>query len=158
MREDECSSGAPRALAQRPQTVSRGPVLGGDLGPDRPIVHHGGVPGASNTPVEPSDEVYRVYGSVMHTVQYWELALAVLWWQVTTPEADRREAESKASRKAVDRLEKAFTKMTASQARKELENDLPPETLGLVGGLLEARNQLAHRFLRERQDADGFKP
>lgn len=110
------------------------------------------------TPVEPSDEVYRVYGNVMHTVQYWELVLAFMWWWTTTPKSEGREAESKEARRAVDRLEKAFTKVTASQARKELEDDLPSEIRDAVRGLLDDRNRLAHRFLRDRQDGKGFKP
>ena len=108
--------------------------------------------------VEPSDEVYCVYGSVMHIVQYWELLLAMRWWQMLTPPVDRREAESKAAAKAIDRLNKAFTKVTASQARKDLEDELPPELLEAVGGLIDDRNRLAHRFLRERQAGPDFGP
>lgn len=107
--------------------------------------------------LEPSDEVYRIYGSVMHVVQYWELALVLRWWQMLTPPVDQREAESRAAAKAVDRLEKAFTKVTASQARKDLEGDLPEDLLATVGDLIEDRNRLAHRFLREQQEGAGFR-
>lgn len=107
---------------------------------------------------ESSDEVYRIYGNVMHTVQYWELSLTLHWWQMLTPASDDREAESEAAAKAVDRLEKAFTKVTASQARKELEGDMPDELLAAVADLIDDRNRLAHRFLREQQVGGDFKP
>lgn len=45
------------------------------------------------------------------------------------PPSDQREAESKPATKAVDRLEKAFTKVTAAQARNDLEGELPGELL-----------------------------
>jgi hypothetical protein len=108
--------------------------------------------------VEPSDEVYRIYGSVMYTVQYWELALTLRWWLMLTPSSDEREAESEAAAKAVDRLEKAFTKVTAGQARRELEGDMPDELLAMIGDLIDDRNRLAHRFLREQQARVGFRP
>jgi hypothetical protein len=106
--------------------------------------------------LEPSDEVYLVYGSVMHTVQYWELALALRSWRMHTPPVEQREAESQSAAKAVDRIEKASTRATASQARKELEGELPEELLETVSELIAVRNRLAHRFLRDRLgDYDG---
>jgi len=107
---------------------------------------------------EAGDEVYRIYGSVMHAVQYWELVLALRWWRMLTPPSDDREADSTAAAKPVNRLETAFTKVTASQARKELEGDMPDELLAAVGGLIDDRNRLAHRFLRERQFGADFRP
>jgi hypothetical protein len=122
------------------------------------VGRHDEIPNAMLPAIESNDEVHRVYGSVMHVVQFWELALALAWCQATTPAGERAEAESTASKKAVHRLETAFGKVTASQARKELGDDLPPEVLGSVSELVRDRNRLAHRFLRERQCADGFKP
>lgn len=108
-------------------------------------------------PVESSDEVYRIYGSVMHTVQYWELALTLRAWRVLLPEAEQREAESQAAAEAVDQLERAFQKVTAGQARKRLEDALPPEVFAQVASLVQDRNRLVHRFLREQQDGSGFR-
>lgn len=116
------------------------------------------MPDAPDAADEPSDEVYRIYGKVMHTVQYWELVLTLRWWRMLTPPRNDREAESQAAAKAVNRLETAFTKVTASQARKELEEDLPEELLAVVGPLIEDRNRLAHRFLREQQSGADFRP
>ena len=107
---------------------------------------------------EAAHEVYGIYGNVMHLVQTWELALAILWWRGTTPASGTGEAESKASAEAVDRLENAFIKVTASQARRDLGDDLPIEIAELVGELLPIRNRLAHRFLREQQLGTGFEP
>lgn len=107
---------------------------------------------------ESNDEVYRIYGSVMHAVQYWELVLTMRWWLMLTPPSNHREAESKAAAEAVARLEKAFTRVTASQARKELEGEMPHELLAAVGDLIDDRNRLAHRFLREQQSNGDFRP
>jgi hypothetical protein len=109
-------------------------------------------------PAEPSKEVYFIYGNVMHIVHWWELLTAVIWWQNTTPEAEQREAESKGAEKAIVRLERAFTKVTASQARRELEGKLEPELLDDIAERLDDRNRLAHRFLREQQTERGFMP
>lgn len=112
--------------------------------------------GADVGATEDIDDVFRVYGAVMRTVQWWERTLALLWWRALLTPSDRREAESKASAKAVARLEHAFSKVTAAQAAKELDG-LPPELSEEVGELLPHRNRLAHRFLLEHEHAGAFK-
>lgn len=97
-------------------------------------------------PGEPADGVYALYGRVMMAVQYWELALAMTWWQRTTPpNANRGAADSRASKKAVTRLERAFTKVTAGQALPELRDELPADLHESLTRLQDDRNRLAHR-------------
>lgn len=108
-------------------------------------------------PLEPADEVYRIYGNVMHLVQTWELALALLSWRVKLPQPSG-EAESDASAVAVGELERAFQRVTAGRARRDLEDNLPAEVAGTLDALIPNRNRLAHRFLREQQLRDGFQP
>lgn len=110
----------------------------------------------ASQPSESFDEVLRIYGSVMHLVQNWELALALLSWRVKLPQPSG-EAESEASAKAVDQLQRAFQRVTASQARRDLGDDLPAEIADTLESLIPDRNRLAHRFLREQQLRDGFQ-
>jgi hypothetical protein len=109
----------------------------------------------SRTP-EPPQQVYRLYGAIMHLVQNWEQALSMIWWHASLTGNDG-EAETEASQKAVLRLQHAFQKVTASQARKELGDNLPAEIADGVAALVSDRNRLAHRFLREQQLRGRFK-
>jgi hypothetical protein len=108
--------------------------------------------------IEPADEVYRIYGNVMHLVQTWESAVVLLWWRAGIPEGGSGEAEAERSASAVDRLERAITRVTAGQARRELGGELPTEIADSVANLIPDRNRLAHRFLREQQVDAGFAP
>lgn len=108
-------------------------------------------------PLEPANEVYRIYGNVMHVVQTWELALALLSWRVRLPQPSG-EAESDASARAVNELERAFQRVTAGRARRDLKDNLPAEIADTLDALIPNRNRLAHRFLREQQLRDEFQP
>ena len=108
-------------------------------------------------PSEPQQRVYALYGAIMHLVQSWEQSLSLIWWRSTLTGSDG-EAETTASANAVLRLQHAFQKVTASQARRELGDDLPAEIADKVAELVPDRNRLAHRFLREQQLRDAFKP
>ena len=108
-------------------------------------------------PMEPANEVYWIYGNVMHLVQTWELALALLSWRARLPQPSG-EAEAEASAKAVGELERAFQRVTAGRARRDLEDNLSAEIADTLDALIPNRNRLAHRFLREQQLRDGFQP
>jgi hypothetical protein len=106
---------------------------------------------------EPPERVYTLYGAVMHLVQTWEQLLSMIWWRSTVT-GNAGEAETQASKKAILRLQHAFQKMTAAEARKQLGDDLPAQIADQVVALMPERNRLAHRFLREQQLLDAFKP
>jgi hypothetical protein len=108
--------------------------------------------------IEPADDIYRAYGSIMHLVQTWESAVVLLWWRAGIPEGGTGEAETPASVTVVQRLERAFTRVTAGQARRALGDDMPPAIAQAVADLIPDRNRLAHRFLREQQLGPGFAP
>jgi hypothetical protein len=107
--------------------------------------------------IEPASDIYRAYGSVMHLAQTWESAVVMLWWRALgSRRAGRVRRKTPASVAVVERLEKAFMRVTAGQARRELGNDVSPEFAQAVADLVPERNRLAHRFLREQQLGPGF--
>lgn len=101
------------------------------------------------------------YGEVMSIVQDWELALAVVWWRTTRKHRSRPSGDFNTARsqKEIKRLEAAFLRKTAQDIREEIAPHLEHQAADDLEGLMNERNRLAHRFLRERATDDRqFEP
>lgn len=98
------------------------------------------------------------YGEVMSVVQHWEQALAILWWRTTrkSPGRPTGDFNTARSQKEILRLEAAFLRMTAQAVRDAVSPHLDPETAANLPALMDDRNRLAHRFLREQATEGGW--
>jgi hypothetical protein len=100
--------------------------------------------------------VLRVYGEVMDLVQYWELALAVLWWRKTRKRGKpNAEVDSPRSERAVRGLQKAYLKTSPQETRAVVADVLGDAAAENFQALIERRNWLAHAALRQRRRDDG---
>jgi hypothetical protein len=107
------------------------------------------------------DHVLIGYGEVMSIVQFWEQALAFVWWrtQRKNPSRPSGDFDTQRSQKEITRLEAAFLRMTAQAVRKAVAPHLEHKTADDLDELMTERNRLAHRFLRERVAGDrDFEP
>jgi hypothetical protein len=103
------------------------------------------------------DHVLRGCGEVMVVVQDWELALAFVWWYVERKNKSHPagDFDTPRSQKEIRRLEAAFRRVTAQASREAVTPHLEPQTADDLDGLMDARNRLAHRFLREHKATAG---
>ena len=110
---------------------------------------------------EDRERVLIGYGEVMSVVQFWELALAVVWWRAqrrkkTHPSGD---FDTDRSQKEIFRLEAAFLRMSAQAVRDAVAPHLESTAAEDLEDLMAVRNRLAHRFLREQSlGPRDFKP
>lgn len=101
------------------------------------------------------------YGEVMSIVQFWEQALAIIWWrtQRKNPSRPSGDFDTQRSQKEIVRLEAAFLRVTAQAVKKAVAPHLEPKTADDLDELMAERNRLAHRFLREKMAGDrDFEP
>jgi hypothetical protein len=101
--------------------------------------------------------VLVVYGEVMLIVQFWEQALAFIWWRAErrNPTRATGDFDTPSSQKEIVRLEAAFLRLTAQRVREAVATHLEPAAADDLSELMTERNRLAHRFLRERSADDG---
>jgi hypothetical protein len=110
---------------------------------------------------DPRERVLIGYGEVMAVVQDWELALAIVWWRTECKQKGRPSGDfdTAASQKEISRLEAAVLRMTAQSVREAVAPHLEATTAQNLDALIDERNRLAHRFLRETSASDGdFQP
>jgi hypothetical protein len=105
------------------------------------------------------ERVLIAYGEVMSVVQFWEQALALLWWGTTRKKRPAGDFDTTRSQREIMRLETAFLRMPAQAVREAIAPRLDPQAAADLVELVPVRNRLAHRFLREQVDETGaFRP
>jgi hypothetical protein len=103
--------------------------------------------------LDPAERVFGQYGHVMLVVQTFEqhLGFLSLWHRVGEEQGlTRRNLE-----KTIVRFVHAMSRATASELRNSVADRLDDELLAEVSRLIEWRDVLAHRYLRERARPTG---
>jgi hypothetical protein len=91
---------------------------------------------------------FTMYGAAMLNVQLWELTLGGLVLTVSPPSNSRN--IDRALRNRLKQIQHQLNRATPQEMRGTLTGKVDAGLLDEIGDLLPVRNQLAHRYLRER--------
>jgi hypothetical protein len=107
----------------------------------------------SNNPDSDTALVFSVYGLVMFTVQIFEAHLGRLWmWRQV---GEHETTTTRNIKKGIARMIHATHRASASELLKGLDGQLEEQLFDELGRLIQWRDVLAHRYLRERYRPSG---